>query len=397
MSIVVGSDSTYDSSVVFKYDIFNTRNSWKGAPTINLLTNPSPTSDSGYVAAGGLGDAVSFDGTKQAVKWQRNSYDVWGAYFYNNTLFNGTLTSGASYTASFEWYQENEYPINTGTFNWELVDGPGANYVGSSQIIPNSIYIGGGWYRFSYTFTAASSGVNAYFRVIVNDRGTLKTNFWWRNLQLQQNSFRTEFIDGTRSNSQSLLDLTGRSTVTMNNMVYNSNETFSFNGSNSYINVPGFKNTYDFSTPYTISAWLNPTNSNSVDILSTYTPDFNDGVWLELNSVSNQIRFTARQNSTDIFNLFSSEVIGTGTWKHIVATYDAVTAKIYIDGVQATPTASASTLFSIARTDLDIGRMNDTLGRYIAGNIGLVTIYNRALTNAEVLSEFNAVRSRYGI
>lgn len=175
------------------------------------------------------------------------------------------------------------------------------------------------------------------------------------------------------------------------------NGIFGLNGTTAYINFANFKNYFAFNTPFTISAWINPTNSNSVDIVSCYNAASNDGIWLELATVSNQIRFVSRSLGTGIFDLYSSETIGTGSWKHIVATYDGINAKIYINGVQSVNTNAATTFFSIANTDLNIGRIDATLGRYLAGNIGPVSIYNIALTSIQILQNFNALRGRYGL
>jgi hypothetical protein len=146
-----------------------------------------------------------------------------------------------------------------------------------------------------------------------------------------------------------------------------------------------------------MSAWINPTNNSSVDIVSCYNYAANDGVWLELHSASNQIRFVSRQIGTTVFDLTSSETIGTGQWKNIVATFDGITAKIYINGVQSVNTSSSSTLFSITNTDLNIGRIDPILGRYLAGSIGPVMIYKKAISSTEVSTNFNALKGRYGL
>ena len=46
--------------------------------------------------------------------------------------------------------------------------------------------------------------------------------------------------------------------------------------------------------------------------------------------------------------------------------------------------------------DMVIGKASYT-GRYISGNIGAVLIYNRYLTDIELLNNFNAMRGRFGI
>lgn len=84
------------------------------------------------------------------------------------------------------------------------------------------------------------------------------------------------------------------------------------------------------------------------------------------------------------------------TWYQAVGTYDGSTIKLYINGVLqpgslsyvATPTTSAG--------GIRVGRRWDN-AEYINGKINVAKIYNRALTDAEVEINFNALRGRFGI
>ena len=44
-----------------------------------------------------------------------------------------------------------------------------------------------------------------------------------------------------------------------------------------------------------------------------------------------------------------------------------------------------------------IGSDSGQSGRYYNGRIAMVQLYNRALTNTEILQNFNATRGRYGV
>ena len=163
--------------------------------TKNLITtNSLPSSITGYTASGGNG-TVTYDSTNQAVIWERTSYDAWGAVFQNSTLFNKTLNTSKQYTASFEWKIDNAQ-IGAGAYIFEIADGPDIYNLASANVLANSTSIGNGWYRFSYTFTPANSGVSAYFRLLMGTYGTYVSKFWWRKLQLAQSSSRTDYVDG---------------------------------------------------------------------------------------------------------------------------------------------------------------------------------------------------------
>lgn len=267
------------------------------------------------------------------------------------------------------------------------------------------IDVGRGWYRLVFTFTT-STGTPKFNVFYIGAYGSTAdaVNMYLWGAQIEKSgtaNIYTPTAGSAITGSTVVSDLSpngitgalsgGPGYLSTNNGI------FTLNGTSAYINVPNFKNYFAFNSAFTISAWINPSNSSSVDIVSTYNPGSNDGIWLELATASNQIRFVSRSLGTGIFDLYSSETIGTGSWKHIVATYDATTAKIYINGVQSVNTAAATTLFSIVNPDLFIGRIDSSLGRYLAGSVGPVSIYNRAISATEVSTMFNSMRGRYSL
>jgi prepilin-type N-terminal cleavage/methylation domain-containing protein len=88
-------------------------------------------------------------------------------------------------------------------------------------------------------------------------------------------------------------------------------------------------------------------------------------------------------------SLGSSTTISPNTWAHIVATWDGVTKKIFINGVQ-----DASTQAETAPIDLTTGKF--VIGAYANGNysfdgyIDEVRIYNSALTASAVREDYIA-------
>ncbi len=86
------------------------------------------------------------------------------------------------------------------------------------------------------------------------------------------------------------------------------------------------------------------------------------------------------------------------TWHHIVGTYDGTTIRQYTNGAQVdslnytgTPTSGGEIRINRRWDDVvSSGNLFDT-------DIGAIRIYSRALTAAEVLQNFNAVRGRFGI
>ncbi|TAL47912.1 LamG domain-containing protein, partial [archaeon] len=95
-------------------------------------------------------------------------------------------------------------------------------------------------------------------------------------------------------------------------------------------------------------------------------------------------------------NHFSTSTLQTGTWYHVVATYDAAkTVRIYING-QLDNTTSYTTwndIDSVSRIDTIGGHYS--LANFFNGTMDEVRIYNRPLSSQEVWEHYSKDVSRY--
>lgn len=81
---------------------------------------------------------------------------------------------------------------------------------------------------------------------------------------------------------------------------------------------------------------------------------------------------------------------------HMILTLSGTTQTLYINGLSVSSNSSGA-VPSLSGTALTIGNRSNLSGTYLGGNVYLTKFYNRALTAAEVLQNFNAYRTRYGI
>jgi hypothetical protein len=81
---------------------------------------------------------------------------------------------------------------------------------------------------------------------------------------------------------------------------------------------------------------------------------------------------------------------------HMILTLSGTTQTLYINGLSVSSNSSGAAP-SLSGTALTIGNRSNLSGTYLGGNVYLTKFYNRALTAAEVLQNFNAYRTRYGI
>ena len=81
---------------------------------------------------------------------------------------------------------------------------------------------------------------------------------------------------------------------------------------------------------------------------------------------------------------------------HMVLTLSGTTQTLYINGASVSSNSSGA-VPSLTGTALTIGNRSNLTGTYFGGNVYLTKFYNRALTASEILQNFNAYRTRYGI
>lgn len=95
-----------------------------------------------------------------------------------------------------------------------------------------------------------------------------------------------------------------------------------------------------------------------------------------------------------------SSTIGTNTWTHIAVTYNSSTktASFYINGSLNSSASNANISEKSSGTQpLIISGIRNAGQGIISGRVANVFAYNRVLTAAEVLQNYNAQKSRFGL
>ena len=107
----------------------------------------------------------------------------------------------------------------------------------------------------------------------------------------------------------------------------------------------------------------------------------------------NKINFGSQGSSPIPHDNLSNTIVNTGAWFHAMVTYNGSTVLIYINGVlDATYSESGSQ----TPGNLRIGSNDAGTSEYFTGDLAIVRLYNRALSQTEVIQNFNAQKSRFG-
>ena len=160
--------------------------------------------------------------------------------------------------------------------------------------------------------------------------------------------------------------------------------------SNGWFNRTSASNVPTGNSPYTLSAWVQLGSSWNGNGFMSIGP-FGNGN--EANAfragTTNQLINYWWGNDLSV----STSLSLTNDWFNAVVKYDGTTRSIWVNGVLAgsdTPVGH-----NVTSSDIQISK---TAGNeYLQGNIAQALIYNVALSGSEILANFNASKSRFGL
>ena len=155
----------------------------------------------------------------------------------------------------------------------------------------------------------------------------------------------------------------------------------------------------DGDIPITIEAWVKLNALNNISIVSI--GENYDGSQFEMAVLNNKLILNVGGNN----QLSSNSSLIMNKWYHIVLKYDSWQYIIFINGINERigwyigpppylPFTENDVLvpLNITNTPLYIG----TSQRPFNGKIGILNVYNRALSTTEILNKYNATKVRFG-
>jgi hypothetical protein len=146
----------------------------------------------------------------------------------------------------------------------------------------------------------------------------------------------------------------------------------------------------------TVMVWFNMADTTRRGLIATRDTNSNGGWAFVLNrNASGNLSYFAIAGGL----IETAAGISSNTWYMATATYNysTTTAQLFINavslGTQSSFTADSSSGFNgVAAAE----QQND-LGAAFSGKYSIVNIYNRVLSDAEILQNFNFFKSRYGL
>ena len=436
-------------ALVFAYDTGDTRNSYRGEPTVNYIAHQNAVAQSSYTSYSATSNgtwnakhsnairAYNIDGGDITVyintgvgdwtntyhaHWQ---YDIelgkpvavmqaldgnWKAKSFGAGMGAWSslgMSAGQKYTISWlQWTSDLNLCADTGFYSrntsntWGFHDGRSNG--NSKNTLLNT------WQRVSYTFTVnavrnlndSNGNVYMYGHTTSNIGGTLKI----ADVQLELKDHATQFTGltsgtngrTTRSSTQGLLDLTGNSTIDLSNVSFDSNAQMTFDGTDDWLNIPVALNAGNFTYETVMQA-----SNASYQIFSAGTGVPSSGgttIQAFVNSSGALINLYAPVGGSGwqygSYNNQSAYVGVSGAIRHITVVNLNTNWKTYVNGVLV-----GDVNFFVPNTGNAIGVARAAMQNIstVSTTVYMSKVYNRALTAQEVASNYNAIKSRFSI
>jgi hypothetical protein len=295
----------------------------------------------------------------------------WNSYIY---------TPGTTYTYQIIYKCDSGYTGPNFMYHYEYdVNG---NYITEYGVHDNNKreHLGGGWYHAWNTFNTNGAAVRGY------------TGLWYYYYNVRDkvsvaavsiapgNTIRParQLIPSntTRSATDALKPLAGNATLDLSNVSFDSNGQMYFDGTNDYIDLgyAPFSGTGDFTidTVYTLNT------------LDTHT--------IIGNYPASSLQFMGRYGLYINGACYFPSYLGAGTY-HATATRESGVCKLYLNGVLVNTVSNGN---NIGSNSFVMGK-NTSSGEVLNGQVPIMKLYNRALTQAEIQQSYNKYKTRFNL
>jgi hypothetical protein len=146
----------------------------------------------------------------------------------------------------------------------------------------------------------------------------------------------------------------------------------------------------------TIESWIYVTSSSRGGLCGTRGGNTTGWVFAVNRTTSGNLTY---YHTGTVSTLEISAGILQNAWYQCGVTYSTSNAevKFYVNGIQSGTTFTSVAAINTSAYNGVIGREGDNTNFPYKGNIAITRIYNRVLTDSEILQNYNAVKSRFGL
>ena len=355
---------------------------YRGGPTENRITNVgvSTTGWSQYGWSGGFVVTPDHD----------NTFELTSTNGWHNATFDHGVSTG-TINVSFEYKLKSKQ--TTGIWGFVLNGthlGSYTNWISSlnSTNLPSLTE----WKTFSGTYSG-NGDTKLAIGLRGNDTQGLTDTMYVKNLQVENKDHQTPFVNGTRSSTQSLIDLTKTTDIDVSNVSFDSTGQPTFDGTDDSIVLadPGVSS----STGFSIELVIKPGNASSNPMVIT---PLSGGIdhFIRFNGSSQlYIRMVVAADSS-VQDFKTNTSLSSTDYHYVTFTFkQSEGGKAYYNGTLENSSTANFTALDWTSTWRVGQRGNNT--NFYQGELPVLRVYDRVLSADEIQQNYNAYKNRFDI
>ena len=382
----IGGPNVVEDGLVLALDAANDK-SFRGEPTVNLATGVLNlmTGRTGYTVTRIPNQPFPEFNTNNAVRYIITGGNGSSTIPSARTIISNSVNNGRTFTLTVKVKNLGTNPVRISN-----------NYSTTTSILQGEVR--------EVQLTNTGNGSSHYMFNIRNTVANHELDILVGNLQVEEKPYATPFVDGTRGTTVATgggwADRSGNNNhgELVNGPTFDNDNlgSLSFDGVDDSILIPNIVSSFTPSQNMTFSIWFNPTVlSNSIQVLFVFAESsrtirlYRNAPW-STNQLAWLIYFTRNDSTTGA--ILPRITYPLNTWTNSLFTFNSSGLySVYVNGILRNTTQAVN----FNRWLLPVS--NVTAGVSYEGNISQVKIYNRALSPQEVLQNYNATKSRYGL
>ena len=361
---------------------------YQGKPTTNYLSDGTIAAYNVVKSAGWHGATPTFTKGTSEFNTPIGTYNTSGtSYMYSyDEVLDDDLSTLSSQVVTFSIYLRRTDTL--GTVGMRIYD----NVSGYSTIYAD---VTGQFQRFSMTKTLGANPTRIFVMIDNTNGGIIDFHS-----PMLEKGEASPFVDGTRSSTESLIDLKRTTDINVPNISFNSTGQPTFDGTNDYfVTDNSFLITGD--QTWEVVAIANGGPNSPAGLLTNHqytSPQSNFGInYVSGNRLGASIGYT--NGTREYSSKNTNYVIQVGVPFHAVLKYDSSnnTIEWFINGISDS-TYSLSATPNFISQPICSGRWTPVYNDYyFNGEVYVGKVYGTALTPEEIKQNFNTYKNRFNI
>lgn len=394
--LVFGYDTGKNPSTGFDHRVTK-RRFFKGKPTTNFFSDghfPNGTDMASEAGSNSQNDIIQLKNPGDSKYVLRQTMGVASTEYQIN--LSTQLSANTTYCLS-GWYAESsDYSGASRMFHCRAYSSGGSHTslgTGLYNVLKTKVVGGITWKHCYATITTPADYSNSFNWYVGYAGDSYSGARYYTNLKMEQGSYPTPYKAGTRSSTESLIDLTHDTTIDLSNVSFDSNGQLIFDGTDDYISIDSVSSDIA-GGDFTLEAIIKGGTQDHKSIISINTSSGgNRGLWMVRN---------AGMGFHDGGNWYVGTIdVDDNTYHHVILTYDHSTknARTYTDGVSDLNITTANQVTVASNDKMSVGMELDSSSPsdLFNGEIPVAKVYNRILSPREVKQNFKAYKNRFNI